>query len=391
MTTEARQEVAVQGLGAARKFKDRGKASHEQDGGIMSSSSDIEKLFDHFGGDANAYQEIGRENEARTARTRWPLLVTLDLTQPTIPEIGQRREAKPQPPVAAAAAVDRQDPMPKDVASVTRAKAPLFTRSPRRDIPPVVVAAPQPAAPSGASRFGVLGGDDESAGLAQAAAAINDRVAAQAGPTVPVPPTAPVTPATVSPQPAPSAFAVPVPPAAPTASPGLFAAIAAVPPAAPMSPAMPVAGVPSGSPFRMPLMPTAHALAAPAAQTLSTSASAVPSWTQAPPSTHPYASAPAGPAIAPAAPSTAAAFRQPAQPAQPPSILGKLFAARPPAAPQQSAAPAATSGEAVPLQSVFDRLRGAPAQSHAPTTAAAPAGATPGVPHSWLVNGPRRS
>ena len=58
----------------------------------MSSSSDIEKLFDHFGGDASAYQEIGRENEARSARTRWPLLVTLDLTQPAIPAIGQRRE-----------------------------------------------------------------------------------------------------------------------------------------------------------------------------------------------------------------------------------------------------------------------------------------------------------
>ncbi|MEA3082431.1 MAG: cellulose synthase operon protein [Paraburkholderia sp.] len=65
---------------AAHKYRDRSKTSHEQDGGTMSSSSDIEKLFDHFGGDANAYQEIGRENEARSARTRWPLLVTLDLT-----------------------------------------------------------------------------------------------------------------------------------------------------------------------------------------------------------------------------------------------------------------------------------------------------------------------
>lgn len=145
-----------------------------KDGGIMSSSSDIEKLFDHFGGDANAYQEIGRENEARTARTRWPLLVTLDLTQPTIPEIGQRREARPQPPVAAAPAVDLQNTMPKDVASVTRAKAPLFTRSHRRDIPPVVVATPQPAAPTGASRFGALGGDEESAPQAAPAPAMNE-------------------------------------------------------------------------------------------------------------------------------------------------------------------------------------------------------------------------
>jgi electron transfer flavoprotein alpha/beta subunit len=104
----------------------------------MSSSSDIEKLFDHFGGDANAYQEIGRENEARSARTRWPLLVTLDLTQPTIPAIGQRREVAREPLVRdAAPADDGQDTTPKDATSVTRAKAPLFTRSHRRDIPPM--------------------------------------------------------------------------------------------------------------------------------------------------------------------------------------------------------------------------------------------------------------
>ncbi|WP_243672239.1 cellulose biosynthesis protein BcsP, partial [Paraburkholderia kirstenboschensis] len=77
----------------------------------MSSSSDIEKLFDHFGGDASAYQEIGRENEAHSARTRWPLLVTLDLRQPLIP-IGQRGQARPQPVAdkAAALAIERQDP-----------------------------------------------------------------------------------------------------------------------------------------------------------------------------------------------------------------------------------------------------------------------------------------
>ncbi|EDZ97270.1 conserved hypothetical protein, partial [Burkholderia sp. H160] len=121
----------------------------------MSSSSDIERLFEQFGGDANAYQEIGRESDARAARTRWPLLVTLDLTQPAIPAISQLRDAKPQPPVSAAqrAAVP-EDTTPKDVASVTRAKAPLFTRQHRRDIPPVTVAAARPATPSGASRFG---------------------------------------------------------------------------------------------------------------------------------------------------------------------------------------------------------------------------------------------
>jgi len=128
----------------------------------MSSSSDIEKLFDHFGGDANAYQEIGRENEAHTARTRWPLLVTLDLRQPPIPAIGPHAQtsAKPEPaddePAAAAPAAARQDAAPKDAVSVMRAKAPLFTRSPRRDIPPVVAAVAAPAGPRGAARFGAV-------------------------------------------------------------------------------------------------------------------------------------------------------------------------------------------------------------------------------------------
>jgi hypothetical protein len=63
----------------------------------MSPSSDIETLFGHFGGNASDYQEIGRENEASSARTRWPLLVTLDLTQPSIPAIPQRGDPLAQP------------------------------------------------------------------------------------------------------------------------------------------------------------------------------------------------------------------------------------------------------------------------------------------------------
>ena len=35
----------------------------------MNPSRDIEKLFDQFGGNSADYQEIGRENEARNART----------------------------------------------------------------------------------------------------------------------------------------------------------------------------------------------------------------------------------------------------------------------------------------------------------------------------------
>ncbi|WP_434111581.1 cellulose biosynthesis protein BcsP [Paraburkholderia caffeinilytica] len=166
----------------------------------MSSSSDIEKLFDHFGGDASAYQEIGRENEARSARTRWPLLVTLDLTQPAIPAIGQSREPAGKALAHdAAPAADRQDTTPKDATSVTRAKAPLFSRSHRRDIPPVVVAAQpaaQPAATSGASRFGAL--------------ETTDKAAAQSAPAAPVAP--------IATAPAASVATAPIPPLAPPAS-----------------------------------------------------------------------------------------------------------------------------------------------------------------------------
>jgi hypothetical protein len=95
---------------------------------------------------------------------------------------------------------------------------------------------------------------------------------------------------------------------------------------------------------------------------------------------------------------------QPAQLAQHPvpqpvpssSILGKLFAAQPAIAAQHSAAAHASAAQPAPLRSVFDRLRGQAGQPqpHA-QTAAAPAGAShatvPGVPPSWLVNGPRRS
>ncbi|MFM0172564.1 cellulose biosynthesis protein BcsP [Paraburkholderia sediminicola] len=309
----------------------------------MSSSSDIEKLFDHFGGDANAYQEIGRENEARSARTRWPLLVTLDLTQPTIPAIGQRREAKPQSPaVETPVAVDRQDTTPKDAAAVTRAKAPLFTRSHRRDIPPVAVAAPA-SVPKGASRFGEIESKNDAtsqAGVGAGRVEAVAPVAAQAAPAA-----------------APAAAQ-----SAPAATPFASAAIPAqTTPLVPMPHAAQPASVPPAIPLRPPVMQTV--------------ASTAPNWAQTPAPARAYASSTAP--IAPAAPT------------QPASILGKLFAPEPASAPTPPQA-AATRGESAPLQAIFDRLRGTPGQS-----AAAPAGAaravTPATSNSWLVNGPRRS
>jgi hypothetical protein len=103
----------------------------------MNTSRDIEKLFDHFGGNAGDYQEIGRENEAKNARTRWPLLATLDFAQPAIPEIVSRRDAQS----IARPAPDRQPAQtPSNEPALTpinRGKPPLFARAHRRSIPPV--------------------------------------------------------------------------------------------------------------------------------------------------------------------------------------------------------------------------------------------------------------
>ncbi|MGF6771539.1 hypothetical protein P3T18_004026 [Paraburkholderia sp. GAS199] len=320
----------------------------------MSSSSDIEKLFDHFGGDANAYQEIGRENEARSARTRWPLLVTLDLTQPTIPAVGQRRESAPEQVREIAPAIDREDTTPKDAASVTRAKAPLFTRSHRRDIPPVAAPA-KPGVTPGASRFGVFASTDETAEPdASASATPASAPVASVRPAVPpaVPPAMP--PATpFTPQPV-------LQPIVAAAAPAQFAPVTAAPPVA----AIPPAYVPPPAvQYRAPAAPSA----------------------QAQPATQAWAPAPAR--SAPPSYATPTAPIAPVSPVAPASILGKLFAPEPAAAAPQAPAP---SGEAAPLQSVFARLRGTSGQ-----TATAPADATsaaaPAASNSWLVNGPRRS
>ncbi|RDK00972.1 cellulose biosynthesis protein BcsP [Paraburkholderia lacunae] len=365
----------------------------------MSSSSDIEKLFNHFGGDAGAYQEIGRENEARSARTRWPLLVTLDLTQPEIPAIGPRRGVAAQAPAddASQQAADRQDTAPKDTASVTRARAPLFTRPHRRDIPPVA-AVVQPAGPRGAARFGVLETKDGGSAQAEPAAARIDAAAAQSA-RGPVADTA--APAAVTADQVTSVAVAPVQ-AAPAAAPPARVASAAIAPAQvgsaaiapghvataasipPIPPAAPLTRVPPAVQFRAPAMP------------------AMPVIAPAPPAMPPQAGMPAMPprTRTPAAPGSAPApswwARAPlpapaASAAKPASILGKLFAPEPGPAALQAQAAAAGSA---PLRSVFDRLRGGAAQpagvpAPAPASAAHPA--APAASNSWLVNGPRHS
>lgn len=323
----------------------------------MSPSSDIETLFGHFGGNAGDYQEIGRENEAGTARTRWPLLVTLDLKQTAIPAITQRSERLAQQ--AGDAELSHGESDTKALAArsgkvattdtpTMRSKAPLFARPHRRNVPPVanVIKAD---APHGGDRFGALPEVAASAAAGRDAGVGTESV-------VSAPPIAPAT------------SAAPV-------KQGVLMQPVTQPASAAMQPAMPVASAAAVPPvFSRP------AAIAPAS-TLTFASGTVP------------AAAPR-PAIAPVAPAwpkpPALNARPAARPAtpwartpaatQPPSILGKLFAA---AAPQAASATHASAGDAQPaeLTSVFDRLRGAPGSPAAPVPA----------PRSWLNNGPRRS
>ncbi|WP_158934570.1 cellulose biosynthesis protein BcsP [Burkholderia sp. S171] len=124
----------------------------------MNPSRDIEKLFDKFGGDASNYQEIGRENEAIHARTRWPLLATLDFSQPSIPSIAPRRDAhlsQTQDRSGEHRNVPNSLTQPEGAAPVNRGKPPLFARAHRKTVPPVANVT-LPAAPVGAARFSAL-------------------------------------------------------------------------------------------------------------------------------------------------------------------------------------------------------------------------------------------
>jgi hypothetical protein len=48
----------------------------------MSVSDDIGNLFQRFGGNPDRYQEVARDDDAKHAASRWPLLSALDIAQP---------------------------------------------------------------------------------------------------------------------------------------------------------------------------------------------------------------------------------------------------------------------------------------------------------------------
>ncbi|WP_156954395.1 cellulose biosynthesis protein BcsP [Paraburkholderia acidipaludis] len=137
----------------------------------MSPSRDIKALFDRFGGDPDSYREIRMESEAHEARGRWPLLGMIDprkvelsaadtargvaLAGPEAEQAAPRLyEGVQNSPAPVAADTTGSGPIACDRSQAAlRRSAPLFTRSPRRDIPPVIEK-PAPRAPeSGAFRF----------------------------------------------------------------------------------------------------------------------------------------------------------------------------------------------------------------------------------------------
>ncbi|WP_244123753.1 cellulose biosynthesis protein BcsP [Burkholderia gladioli] len=232
----------------------------------MNTSRDVKALFDRFGGDASSYQEIRMENEALDARRRWPLLGMIDPRQAELAAAsGQPDEARAAASPAEAGARGKAATQNRTHA-VLRSTAPLFTRSPRRDVPPAIAPQPAPAAPEG-STYRFTPAPDAAAMAAEpaelaapavalaAATAGADTAAAEPAATllaplqaslaprdaVSVPPSA-VTPVVVAPAataPAGSGFAPAAPPAPAATATAAPATIptppAAPPPAAPMS------------------------------------------------------------------------------------------------------------------------------------------------------------
>lgn len=130
----------------------RGDAQDSE--GTMSVSDDVGNLFRRFGGDAGQYQEVARDDDAKEAALRWPLLNALDIVhaQP-VPNAGRAAPTGANPPVPAAHAAAPASQAEKAADTHTDApgpaRAPLFARGHRHSSMPPPVA----QAPAAASRF----------------------------------------------------------------------------------------------------------------------------------------------------------------------------------------------------------------------------------------------
>lgn len=144
----------------------------------MSETNDISRLFSRFGGHPDQYQEIGRDNLARSSEARWPLLASVGrqaATMQAVRDMGQASPAMTPPEGLAPAAALRASassaeqrpraqvrhitdagapaPMPggaEQGAAGVEDKAPLaqFIPPRRRTLSPMGMAASGPAQPS---------------------------------------------------------------------------------------------------------------------------------------------------------------------------------------------------------------------------------------------------
>jgi hypothetical protein len=119
----------------------------------MSVSDDVGNLFRRFGGDAGKYQEVARDDDAKHAALRWPLLNALDIAHTgPVPDAGRTVSGSHAQHQASAAhdmrAADASNAA-TDAEASKPSRPPLFARGHRHtSMPPPV--APMPA---GASRF----------------------------------------------------------------------------------------------------------------------------------------------------------------------------------------------------------------------------------------------
>ena len=119
----------------------------------MSVSDDVGNLFRRFGGDAGQYQEVTRDDDAKHAALRWPLLNALDIAHVgPVPDAGRAASptARAEPAAQASPAPAAQ---PADTVATPEstgpARPPLFARGHRH------ASMPPPVAPAqmGANRF----------------------------------------------------------------------------------------------------------------------------------------------------------------------------------------------------------------------------------------------
>ena len=122
----------------------------------MSVSDDVGNLFRRFGGDAGQYQEVARDDEAKQAALRWPLLNALDIAhaeqvpdaeRPATSSSAWRAEAAIAPSTARNEQAAAQTAAGSE--STGPARLPLFARGHRHATMPPPVAPAQP----GANRF----------------------------------------------------------------------------------------------------------------------------------------------------------------------------------------------------------------------------------------------